>query len=139
MYCLCYCANGEASSCASSGCGSAIHEIAFNLSVFMLFKIYLFIYLLTKDVSIGKVQFWDRYLYFTLQSSLIFLLLLQNILNQCYLWVATLCDEFLIFSESRDDLLLWRNLLYLNESQNQFFSQMSIWITLFHFLHFGQL
>lgn len=46
MYCLCYCANGEDSSCASRGCGNAVHEIAFHLTGFMLFKIYFIFFFL---------------------------------------------------------------------------------------------
>lgn len=86
MYCLCYCANGEDSSCASRGCGNAIHETAFHLTGFMLFKIS---FIFFSSPSNGKVPFCDRYLYFifsSYQSILSFFYCSdRNILNHCYL------------------------------------------------------
>lgn len=66
MYCLCYYANGEASSgCASCGCVNTRHQLTFYLTVFMLFCGF---FSSLRNVSIGKVQFCERCLHFTFQS-----------------------------------------------------------------------
>lgn len=134
MYCLYSCADGKASTCASRGCGSAIHKIAFNLTAFMLFKIFAIFFLHQGMLALekfGLVIDTFNLLSRVIRALSFFHCFDQNILNQCYLWIATLSDEFLIFSESGHNLFLWRNLVYLNVSQNQFLSQMNVLITLF--------
>lgn len=52
--------------CASRGCRSASHQLASNFTGFTLvFIIFIFS---PRNVSIGKVQFHERYLHFTFQN-----------------------------------------------------------------------
>lgn len=97
MYCWCYCANGEAYSCASSGCGSAIHETAFTLTGFLLLKNSLIYFFSSqRNVSIGKVQFWyiPLFNFLVIRALSSFYCFFRTFWINA-IWVATISDDFL--------------------------------------------